>query len=497
MSQQIKKKFIGDKEVGAAKILIEAGQALRAVDGSAAEVDLIKINGSGNVEVLGSEVASKSYADSAASSAQSAAETYADNAIAALDSDDIGEGASNLYFTDARAKAAAVADSITNGVTDVAPSQNAVYDALALKLDSSLKGANSGLAELDANGKIPTAQLPAIAITDTFVVASQAAMLALTAEVGDVAIRTDESKSYILAATPASTLANWKEILSPADAVSSVNGQTGAVTLDSDDISEGTTNLYYTSGRFDSDFGGKDSDDLSEGVSNLYYTEGRFDSSFGGKDTDDLSEGSSNLYYTSARFSTDFGLKSTSDLSEGTNLYYTSARFDTDFGGKDTDDLSEGVSNLYYTEARFSSSLSGKDTDDLTEGGNLYFTDARAKSAAVVNSTAGSETDQAPSVSAIKSYVDSAVSGAAADWHKEKITLVAGDISSQYVNLAYLIDEDSIVAFVARLGIHRGDDFTLSTVSGVTRLTFAGPLATGGNSALVAGDVLYITYAKA
>ena len=43
----------------------------------------------------------------------------------------------NLYFTDGRAKSAAVADAINNGTTDVAPSQNAVFDALALKLNSS------------------------------------------------------------------------------------------------------------------------------------------------------------------------------------------------------------------------------------------------------------------------------------------------------------------------------------------------------------------------
>jgi len=44
----------------------------------------------------------------------------------------ISEG-TNLYFTTARAKAAAVADAIANAVVDVAPSQNAVFDALALK----------------------------------------------------------------------------------------------------------------------------------------------------------------------------------------------------------------------------------------------------------------------------------------------------------------------------------------------------------------------------
>ena len=43
----------------------------------------------------------------------------------------------NLYFTESRAKSAAVADEINNGTTDVAPSQNAVFDALALKLNAS------------------------------------------------------------------------------------------------------------------------------------------------------------------------------------------------------------------------------------------------------------------------------------------------------------------------------------------------------------------------
>jgi len=46
-------------------------------------------------------------------------------------------------------------------------------------------------------------------------------------------------------------------------------------------------------------------------------------------DTDSLSEGTTNLYYTDARFDTRLSAKSTSDLSEGTNLYYTDARVDT------------------------------------------------------------------------------------------------------------------------------------------------------------------------
>lgn len=92
---------------------------------------------------------------------------------------------------------------------------------------------------LGAGGKLNTSVLPAIAISDTFVVASQEAMLALTAEVGDIAIRTDLSKSFILKAAGASTLANWQELLTPTDAVTSVAGKTGVVTLVKADVGLG------------------------------------------------------------------------------------------------------------------------------------------------------------------------------------------------------------------------------------------------------------------
>jgi hypothetical protein len=42
--------------------------------------------------------------------------------------------------------------------------------------------------------------------------------------------------------------------------------------------------------------------------------------------TDDVPEGASNLYYTGERFDLDFAHKSTDDLAEGSNLYYTDAR---------------------------------------------------------------------------------------------------------------------------------------------------------------------------
>lgn len=94
---------------------------------------------------------------------------------------------------------------------------------------------------LDSNGQLADSVIPAVAITDTYVVNTEAAMLALSAQKGDIAIRSDLNKSFVLQATPASTLANWKELLTPTDAVLSVNGKTGAVTLNLDDISDGST----------------------------------------------------------------------------------------------------------------------------------------------------------------------------------------------------------------------------------------------------------------
>jgi hypothetical protein len=93
------------------------------------------------------------------------------------------------------------------------------------------KSAANGVASLDASGKVPVAELPDISITSTQVVANQVDMLALTAEVGDVAVRTDVNKTFILTASPPSTLANWQELLTPTDSVLSVDGLTGAVDL--------------------------------------------------------------------------------------------------------------------------------------------------------------------------------------------------------------------------------------------------------------------------
>ncbi len=118
-------------------------------------------------------------------------------------------------------------------------------------IPNTAKGAANGVATLDASGLIPNSQLSPLALTDVFTAANQTEQLALTAQEGDVCVRTDENKSYIHNGGSAGDMTDWQELLSPTDAVQSVNGQTGVVSLDTDDISEGSANLYFTNARAD------------------------------------------------------------------------------------------------------------------------------------------------------------------------------------------------------------------------------------------------------
>lgn len=128
-----------------------------------------------------------------------------------------------------------------------------------------------------ADGKIDGSLMPSIAITDVFEAASQTAMLALsTADVGDICVRSDINKSFILKQAPYSTLANWVELKTPTDTVLSVNGQTGAITLTTSNITEGT-NLYWTEARgtanFNTNFAAKSVSGLSDGSHVLLDTD--------------------------------------------------------------------------------------------------------------------------------------------------------------------------------------------------------------------------------
>ena len=184
--------------------------------------------------------------------------------------------------------------------------------------------------------------------------------------------------------------------------------------INTDNLTEGSTNLFTTAARTRSHFtygvgithdgsGGLsvtqsdiNTDNVTEGSTNVFFTNSRARSAFGA--SGDLSYNASTGVFSftertdaevnglaDARIALQVGAnldlssKTTTDLAEGSNLYYTTARWDARLATKTTDDITEGVVNLYYTDARADARIAAASTDDLSEGlTNLYYTDARA-----------------------------------------------------------------------------------------------------------------------
>ena len=106
------------------------------------------------------------------------------------------------------------------------PISTAVQNALDLKIDESREGQPDGIATLDENGKVPTTQLPSY-VDDVVEYANLAAFPAV-GETGKIYVAIDTNVCYRWSGS------TYVQITS--GAVASVNGQTGVVVLDSDDL---------------------------------------------------------------------------------------------------------------------------------------------------------------------------------------------------------------------------------------------------------------------
>jgi hypothetical protein len=206
-------------------------------------------------------------------------------------------------------------EKIVNLATPTASGEAATYDwvntGLSGKIDSSEKGAASGVAPLNASSKIDSIYLPSSIVG---ALNYKGTWDASTTEYPATPVQGDYWVVSVAGTVsgheynPHDMIAyngtSW-DYIDNTDSVTSVNGQVGAVSLSTDDVSEGSTNKYYSSTLFNSDFSSKSTDDLTEGSTNLYYTDARvdsrFDTDFAAKSTDDLTEGSTNLYFTDAR----------------------------------------------------------------------------------------------------------------------------------------------------------------------------------------------------
>ena len=129
-----------------------------------------------------------------------------------------------------------------HNIDDIIDFTSAVNSIISLQ-----KSIVNGIASLDDQGKIPISQIPATAITDIFVVNNELEMLGLTtAEIGDISIRTDLNKSFILKQSGYNNLSNWQELLTPTDSVTSVNGKTGSVILSNVDVGAAASTHNHT-----------------------------------------------------------------------------------------------------------------------------------------------------------------------------------------------------------------------------------------------------------
>jgi len=207
--------------------------------------------------------------------------------------------------------------------------------------------------------------------------------------------------------------------------VTSVNTQTGAVVLDTDDIGEGSTNIYFTNARADTRI------NLQTGV-NLDLSS---------KSTSDLSEGS-NLYYTDAR--------ARASISEdSTQLSYNSTTGVLSYTQGDTDTVSEGTTNLYYTDARANSAIDTRVTKT--------FVDA-------LNVVAASATGNAGTATALATARDFSI---------------AGDITASAVsfdgtgNVALSASIDANTVGITEINVTDGTNGQVLTTDGAGNLSFS------------------------
>jgi len=224
-------------------------------------------------------------------------------ALNAVTTSDISEG-TNKYYTDARARLA------LSSVSDSNISSLISYDdttgVIKYRANTSYITEGSNLyftntrADARADVRIGASSINALSDVDT--------------------VTTAPTNGQVLTWTGSA----WTPttVSGGSGAVSSVNSKTGIVTLNTDDVSEGSTNQYFTNTRWDNRLAAKTTDNLNQGSTNKYYSDTLARAAFAA---------GTGLSYNSSTGT--FSINATtSNVTEGSNLYYTSTRFDTRLG---------------------------------------------------------------------------------------------------------------------------------------------------------------------
>ena len=324
------------------------------------------------------------------------------NLIANYDSDDISEGSTNVYHTDARVRTSI--DSYLTGGTGVtvssggisigqavATTDNVTFNNIAV--DGTLTTDDITAATVTASGNMivggnltvqgttTSVNSTTVEIADNILVLNKDATSG-TLDAGITVERgSDGDKSFIWDETNDRWSTGGESLAAGiiGNVVGNVTGTVSSIANhDTDALSEGSSNLYFTDARADARIAAADSDDITEGSTNLYYTDARansaWDTKFAAADTDGLSEGSSNLYFTNARGDARIAAASIGDVSDvdissiasGNTIVWNGSTFTT---------------ADHFDTTDFNTAIAALDTNDIAEGTNLYFTEARARGA--------------------------------------------------------------------------------------------------------------------
>ena len=245
-------------------------------------------------------------------------------ALGSVTTNDITEGATNKYYTDSRSRSALSSIADSNITTLISYDDSTGQIKYRANTSYITEGSNlyftNTRADARADVRIGASSINALADVDT-----------ITAAPTNGQVLTWTGSAW----TPSS-------VSGGSGAVSSVNTKTGVVVLNTDDVSEGSTNQYFTNTRWDNRLAAKTTDNLNQGTTNKYFSDTlarnavaagtglSYNSSTGtfslNTSTDNVTEGSTNLYYTTARFDTRLGQSNLNQFADVTNTTPTTGQ---------------------------------------------------------------------------------------------------------------------------------------------------------------------------